>query len=96
MQRLATNSTTTNKDLMLLCLAVHGIIDIDIPEQIEDENILQADELLSESNFTKLNHRNFQVNLFQSNPMNFQLNLFHFKNILTFFNQDVIFCVLKF
>ena len=47
-QRLATNSTCSNKDLMLLCLAVNGIIDIDIPDQKEDQNISQADEQVSE------------------------------------------------
>ena len=48
MQRLANNSTTTNKDLMLLCLATHGIIDIDIQDEIEDPNISQGEELVNE------------------------------------------------
>ena len=48
MQRLSTNSTWTNKDLMLLLLAVNGIITSEIPDQIEDQNILHNDDLVSE------------------------------------------------
>ena len=46
MQRLVNNATTTNKDLMLLCLATNGIIDIQ--DEIEDPNILQDEELVNE------------------------------------------------
>ena len=46
MQRLANNSTTTNKDFILLCLATQGIIDIQ--DEIEDPNISQGEELVNE------------------------------------------------
>ena len=52
MQRVSSNSTWTNKDLMLLLLAVNGIITSEIPDEIEDQtidqSILHNDDLVSE------------------------------------------------
>ena len=52
MQRISSNSTWTNKDLMLLLLAVNGIITSEIPDEIEDQpidqSILHNDDLVSE------------------------------------------------
>ena len=47
MQRLMmNNATTTNKDLMLLCLATMGIIDIQ--DEIMDSSISEEEEIVTE------------------------------------------------
>ena len=46
MQRLMNNATTTNQDLMLLCLATNGIIDIQ--EEREDSNISEEEVIVTE------------------------------------------------
>ena len=45
-QRLVNNSTTTNKDLIILCLATNGIIDIQ--DEIQDSSTLEEEEKVTE------------------------------------------------